>query len=85
MPSAASSAPATRPSALASDFDPLAPSAIAPGSRVAGLPTRATMPCSWSVAISIGSPRGRSREAFWMPLERSAIWWGSRVLWAQAK
>ncbi len=61
------------------------PSAIAPGSRVAGLPTRATMPCSWSVEMSTGSPRGRPSEARWMPFDRSAIWCGSRVLCAQVK
>lgn len=85
MPIARNSAPAIRPSARASDRDPPAPTAMAPGNSVAGFPTRATIPCSWSVEMSTGSPRGSPREARWMPLDRSAIWCGSRVLCAQAK
>lgn len=64
---------------------PPAPSAIAPGSRVAGAPTRQTMPCSWSVEMSTGKPFLRPSEARWMPLDSSAIWCGSRVLRAQVK
>ena len=48
-------------------------------------PTRHTMPCSWSVEMSTGRPRGWASDAFWMPFDRPAIWCGSRVLWAQVK
>lgn len=85
MPTAASSAPAIRAASRASACEPPPPRAIAPGTRVAGSPTRQTMPCSWSVEMSAGTGVGWASAACWMPLESAAICCGSRVLWAQEK
>ncbi len=82
---AASSAPQIRAALRASVREPFAPSAMAPGSIVAGGPIRATAPCSWSVEMSSGMGVRWARPARWMPLERAAIWRGSWVLCAQAK
>lgn len=82
---AASSEPAMRAARRAWAVEPAAPSAIAPGSRVAGLPIRATAPCSWSVESSRGIRGPVVRAACWRPTESAAICCGPRVLWAQAK
>lgn len=62
-----------------------APRAIAPGSRVAGLPMRATAPCSWSVESISGMPEPAAAAARWRAADSSAICCGPRVLWAQEK
>ena len=85
MPIAASSSPVIAAAVCASRLLRPAPSAMVPGSWVAGGPTRATMPSSWSVAISDGTAVRLASAAPWMPLDRPAIWCGFCTLLVQAK
>ena len=63
----------------------VAPIAMLPGNWVAGGPTRATMPVSWSVLISSGMCDGSAAAACCKPLDSPAIWSGLFALLVQLK
>ena len=85
MPIAVSSSPLIAAAVSASAWLRPAPSAMLPGSWVAGGPIRATMPPSWSMPISEGMAASWASAASWMPLESPAIWGGFCTLLVQAK
>ena len=62
-----------------------APSAMLPGSAVAGGPTRVTTPCSWSVAIISGMRAPDFVATRCRPLDSPAICGGLATLLDQAK